>query len=541
MTLPTGSMIAGYTIERQLGAGGMGTVYLARHPTLPRSDAVKVLSAELSADDQFRARFRREADLAASLDHPNIVRVYTRGETEDGRLWIAMQFVDGTDAGAVLEDGPVPPERTAHIITQVGKALDYAHSRNLLHRDIKPANFLLAGPVGPYERVLLADFGIARALDDATRLTATGAVMATVAYASPESVEGKPLDHRSDLYSLGCALYRLLTNRTPYQGIGAMSAVMMAHVLQPPPRATEFAPWLPPGIDAVLAAAMAKDPNARYQSARELAAATEAALLGGHPNPVPAATPSPQQWMTERTQTYPSGYFTGPYPHAQPPMPAAPAKRRRRWWLAGAAAALVAAVVAAFLLVPRGGPDAGPYPAQTFVHTFGITRIDHRPGAVATLGPGDADVALSLGVQPVALVAAGARLPSWLADLVHGSPTVLARPDATALAGAHPDLVIDTDAALTQQGYDTLNGVAPTISRPNTTGQGFGPRVQLSWIAGILGQQSRAGAVQNEANTAQAAVRAAHPAVRRQDHQCVRLSPIPVCRRRCRSHRRPAT
>ena len=149
MTLPTGSVIAGYTIERILGAGGMGTVYLARHPTLPRSDALKVLSAELSADDQFRARFRREADLAASLDHPNIVRVYTRGETEDGRLWIAMQFVDGTDAGAVLEHGPVSAERTAHILTQVGKALDYAHSRNLLHRDIKPAQLPAGRPGRP--------------------------------------------------------------------------------------------------------------------------------------------------------------------------------------------------------------------------------------------------------------------------------------------------------------------------------------------------------------------------------------------------------
>ena len=334
--------------------------------------------------------------------------------------------------------------------------------------------------------------------------------MATVAYASPESVEGKPLDHRSDLYSLGCALYRLLTNRTPYQGVGSMSAVMMAHVLRPPPRATEFAPWLPSGIDGVLAAAMAKDPDARYQSARELAGATESALLGGHPNPVPAAPPGPPppQWMTERTQTYPSGYFSGPYPHAQPPPPP---KTRRRWWLAGAAAAVVAAVVAAVLLVPRGGPEHGPYPAQTFVHTFGITRIDHRPAAVAALGPGDADVVLSLGVQPVAMVATGARLPSWLADLVHGDPTVLARPDATPLSDAHPDLVIDTDSALTQRGYDTLNGVAPTITRPNTTGQAFGPRVQLSWIAGILGEQSRAGAVQNDANAAQSAVRAGHP------------------------------
>src|SRR5581483_6170090 len=195
MSLPPGTVVAGYRIERVLGAGGMGTVYLAHHPSLHRRDAVKVLSAELSHDAQFRTRFLREAELAATLDHPNIVTVYDRGETAAGQLWIAMQFVDGTDAGAEVADTRMTVRRALHIIIEVAKALDYAHSRKLLHRDVKPANFLLAGPVGPQERVLLADFGIARALDDATNLTATGAVMATAAYAAPEVIEGGWVDH----------------------------------------------------------------------------------------------------------------------------------------------------------------------------------------------------------------------------------------------------------------------------------------------------------------------------------------------------------
>ncbi|CAJ1502912.1 serine/threonine-protein kinase [[Mycobacterium] burgundiense] len=509
--MPTGAVIAGYTIERKLGAGGMGTVYLARHPSLPRSDALKVLSAEFSADPQFRARFRREADLAAGLDHPNVVRVYTRGETEDGRLWIAMQYVEGTDAGAVLDSGPMDPSRAVHIVAEVAKALDYAHSRNVLHRDIKPANFLLTGPVGPEERVLLADFGIARAADDATRLTATGSMVATVAYASPEAVEGRPLDHRSDLYSLGCALYRMLTDRTPFQGVGPMSAVMMAHVMRPPPRATEAAPWLPAGFDAVIATAMAKDPAARYQSAREFAVAAETALRGGRPPPPQPGVPGPAfgapvpNWMTEATQTYPSGYYSGPQP--RPGIP----RRRRGLWVTLGVVAVVAAVVGAMLLIPRG-EDRAPYAAQMFAHTYGATRLDQRPGAVAAVGPGDADAVLSLGVQPVALLAPGGTVPTWLRELIDGEPVLLDGADPAAIAAARADLVIDTGFGLDRQRYERLTAVAPTITRPNTSGLPFTPALQLSWIGGILGAGSRAGEVARDLGAEQAALRTEHPA-----------------------------
>ncbi len=383
MPFAAGTVVAGYRIERILGAGGMGTVYLAQHPSVPRHDALKVLSGELSHDGQFRARFLREAELAAALDHPNIVTVYDRGETPDGQLWIAMQFVDGTDASSELTEAKMTGPRAVHIITEVAKALDYAHSRNLLHRDVKPANFLLAGPVGPQERVMLADFGIARALDDASNLTATGSVVATAAYAAPESVLGQRLDHRADVYSLGCSLFRLLTGRTPYAEFTGMSGALMAHVLQPIPRATPFAGWLPSGVDELFVHALAKEPDRRFQSAGALAAAA-AAVLGGQapvlPTPgagetrgwhVPAPPPDPTLVPPD-----PPTVPTGPT-RPEPPRPGVPGpppgwgtaptkRRRRRWWVAGGAAtAATAAAVAVAVALTATHTDGHPVATPT--------------------------------------------------------------------------------------------------------------------------------------------------------------------------------
>lgn len=530
MTLPHGAVVAGYTIDRVLGAGGMGTVYLARHPSLPRYDALKILSAELSADPQFRARFLREADLAATLDHPNIVRVHTRGETDTGQLWIAMQFVDGTDADALLRQGPLPAPRAVHIVRQVAKALDHAHSRNLLHRDIKPANFLLAGPADERERVLLADFGIARAMDDAAGLTATGMLVATVAYAPPEAISGDPVDHRADVYSLGGSLYRLLTGKTPYHRADGMPAVLTAHLMSPPPRVTDLAPALPAALDTVIATAMAKDPRDRYPTAGALAAAATAAL--GYPStaapsgpmltapwgPAPHHTgplpfqpppPMPPAWAPAPTEvTYPSGHFSGRW--AEPTMAApTPPRRRRRLWIAVAAAVVIALTAAGIAAVTLPDSDTpAPYAAQTFAHTFGSTTITTRPHAVAALGPGDADAVLSLGVQPAALLATAAELPSWLTDLIHGSPTVVHNTDPQALTAAHPDLILDT--AATRQIYDKLTAVAPTITRP-AGDRRWDPAAQLSWIATILGEQAAGDHLRDQAAADATALRQQNP------------------------------
>ncbi|MFC8046799.1 serine/threonine-protein kinase [Nocardia sp. NPDC057353] len=280
MPISAGTIVGGYRVLRVLGAGGMGTVYLAKHPTLPRTDALKVLSPDLSTDREFRARFEREANLAAGLDHPNIVSVYNRGE-EAGQLWIAMQYVDGTDAGAELTriGRGLDPQRALHILAEVGKGLDYAHRRGLLHRDIKPANFLLATPEDGEERVLLTDFGVAKSTDDANELTQTGSFLATIAYAAPEQLAGMPLNHRADLYSLACSFFKLLTGRNPYPG-SQPALVMMGHLHQPPPRATEVNPALPHAIDHVFARAMAKEPAERFPNSREFVEAATAALSG---------------------------------------------------------------------------------------------------------------------------------------------------------------------------------------------------------------------------------------------------------------------
>lgn len=355
--LSPGDLVAGYRVERVLGTGGMGVVYLVANPELPRRDALKVLSAELSQDPDFRARFTREADVASRLDHPNITSIYRRGTTEDGQLWIAMQFVDGTDADAALRSGTMTTHRAVHIITEVGKALDYAHAHHVVHRDVKPANFLLTGPVGPDERVLLCDFGIARALDDAG-ITVTGSVTATVAYAAPEVLSGRPIDGRADIYSLGCALFRLLTGKPPYHDAVSAAAVMTAHLQRPPPRVTDLAPGLPSALDGVIARAMAKDPAQRYRTAADFSGAAAAAL---DERTVPApqrrfAPPAPPQ--PSLPPAAPPAGWAPTYPQ-YPPHPAAPVRRGRVLGVIAAVIVLVAAgIVGITALSNRGGGQA---------------------------------------------------------------------------------------------------------------------------------------------------------------------------------------
>lgn len=240
-----GEIFGGYRIEGKLGAGGMGTVYLARHPRLPREDALKVLPPAASADQEFRARFLREAELAARLRHPNIVAIHDRG-MDDGCLWIAMQYVQGCDASDLIARDPagLPPWRAVHIIEEAARGLDAAHAAGLLHRDVKPANILIAvNPDGSY-RVLVTDFGIARAVGESTVLTAAGEVLATVSYAAPEQISAAPVDHRVDVYALGCTLHQLLTGSLPFPR-PTPAAVMYAHLCEPPPRPRSSIPLFP--------------------------------------------------------------------------------------------------------------------------------------------------------------------------------------------------------------------------------------------------------------------------------------------------------
>jgi eukaryotic-like serine/threonine-protein kinase len=402
--LSAGSLVAGYRIERVLGVGGMGAVYLAANPTLPRFDALKVLSPELSRDPDFRARFIREADVAAALQHPQIVAVYNRGHTDDGQLWIAMQFVDGTDADDALRAATMTPHRAVHIITEVAKALDFAHARHVVHRDVKPANFLLSGPVNAQEHVLLGDFGIARALDD-VGLTATGSVMATVAYAAPEVLSGLQFDGRADIYSLGCTLFRLLTGKTPFSAANGAAAVMLAHLQRPAPRVTDLVPALPAALDHVMATAMAKDPGARFPSASALAHAASAALrdptlqLRAPLPPVPTADVASYPHMGG-TGGAPWWQQAAPRTMSGQPPPLTP-KRRRRTVIGTVIGAVVlaAATTVAVAVWPDGRDSFAPGPSA---------QPSGAPAPAAPAEPGPA-AATDIGadqLRPILLTAA---------------------------------------------------------------------------------------------------------------------------------------
>ncbi|WP_297615605.1 serine/threonine-protein kinase [Nocardia sp.] len=269
---------AGYRIVGELGSGGMGTVYLGRHPRLPRQDAVKVLAAERSGGERFRADFLREAEIAARVRHSNLVAVHDRGE-QDGRLWIAMQYVAGVDLAQLIRRGPVAPERAVHVLTEAARGLDELHRAGLLHLDVKPANVLIDEQPGRADRVLVTDFGIARTVEDSAADTAEGGFTGTLSYAAPEQLDDGPIDHRADVYALGCTLFQMLTGALPFVR-ETTGSLIYAHMHEDPPRPSVVNPGVPVGFDAVVARAMAKRPGDRYPSCGEFATAARAALAG---------------------------------------------------------------------------------------------------------------------------------------------------------------------------------------------------------------------------------------------------------------------
>lgn len=268
-----GEPFAGYTILRQLGAGGMAEVYLALHPRLPRRDVIKVLAEAVTADPEFRERFNREADLAATLWHPHIVGVHDRGEF-NGHLWISMDYVEGTDASRLVKElhpEGMPVDEVLNILQAVAGALDYAHDRGLLHRDVKPANILLTHLEDGERRILLADFGVARHLGDISGITETNVAVGTVAYAAPEQLTGSNIDGRADQYALAATAFHLLTGAPPFQHSNPI-AVISQHLHEDPPRLSDFRPELA-HLDDVFVKALAKEPGDRFERCRGFAAA----------------------------------------------------------------------------------------------------------------------------------------------------------------------------------------------------------------------------------------------------------------------------
>ncbi|MBA3955652.1 MAG: Stk1 family PASTA domain-containing Ser/Thr kinase [Acidimicrobiia bacterium] len=258
---------ARYELHRRIARGGMADVFLARDSLLDRPVAVKVLFPEFATDPTFVQRFRREAQAAANLSHPNIVSVYDWGE-EGGTYFIVMEYVEGRSLAQVIKDeGRLHPDRAADITTDVGAALGFAHRNGVVHRDVKPGNVLIS----PTGQVKVADFGIARAVSNQENLTQAGTVMGTATYFSPEQARGESVDPRSDVYSLGVVLYEMLTGQPPFTGDSPV-AVAYKHVQEAPPPPRSRNPDIPPALEAVVLQALAKDTAGRYASAEDLRA-----------------------------------------------------------------------------------------------------------------------------------------------------------------------------------------------------------------------------------------------------------------------------
>jgi class 3 adenylate cyclase/tRNA A-37 threonylcarbamoyl transferase component Bud32/streptogramin lyase len=275
--LAAGTTIAGYRVERLLGEGASGAVYLARDEQLDRAIALKLLPPELSRDERFRKRFLREARMAAGLEHPGIVPIYAAGEAE-GLLFLAMRYVRGSDLRRLLEsDGRLEPERTLRILGPVAEALDAAHQQGLVHRDVKPGNIL----VDENDRAFLADFGLAKHAATVNSLSREGLFSGTIDYIAPEQIEGKDVDGRADVYALACVLFESLAGRPPFERETDV-AVVFAHLKEPPPTLTAFRPELPEALNGVLERGLAKDPEDRYRTAGDLIADARAAVGDGH-------------------------------------------------------------------------------------------------------------------------------------------------------------------------------------------------------------------------------------------------------------------
>jgi serine/threonine protein kinase len=354
-----GESFAGYTIDSLLGRGGMGTVYLATHQRLGRKAALKVIAPALADDDEFRARFLRESELAATLDHPNVIPIYDADEA-DGVLYLAMRFVTGPSLQAVIRaSGRVSTNDTLRIADQLGAALDAAHEAGLVHRDVKPANILLTEPG---DHVYLCDFGLAKRTTS-WGTTRTGSFLGSVDYCAPEQIQGGVVDGRADVYSFGSVLFHCLAGAPPYSRETEF-AVLRAHLEDPPPLLSSVRSDLPRALDDVIDRALAKNPGERYETAGALAAAFAAAFASDGEPTRAAATPPPVTTMSAAT--------------------AAPPTRALRGARFGARSALVlAAIVLAIVLTGAylatrssngGSSDEGPEAAE--LRTF-VDRIEN--------------------------------------------------------------------------------------------------------------------------------------------------------------------
>jgi eukaryotic-like serine/threonine-protein kinase len=349
-----------YELLGRLGAGGMATVWLAEDTSLHRKVAIKVLAERYAEDEQFVERFRREAQSAAGLNHPNIVAIYDRGVAE-GTYYIAMEYLDGPTLKDVIDErGGLEPNRAIGFATQILSALRFAHNHGVVHRDIKPQNVVVA----PDGRLKVTDFGIARA--GASQMTEVGSIVGTAQYLSPEQARGEVVGPPSDLYSVGIVLYEMLTGRVPFEGDSAV-AIAMKHLSEEPVPPSVYAPGTPPALEQVVLRALAKDAGDRYQTAEEMAADLDRARRGV------ALSPRTEQMTrivapsrtAQQTRVQAPGGGTRvwdrevPPPPTPPPAPVRPRRSRWPWVLLALLVLAAGAVTAVALSGVIGGGGSG--------------------------------------------------------------------------------------------------------------------------------------------------------------------------------------
>ncbi|MEZ0364271.1 serine/threonine-protein kinase [Mycobacterium sp. pUA109] len=391
MPLVSGAEAAGgFRIIRLLGCGGMGEVYLAEHPRLPRRDALKILPRDVSDDPGFRARFNRESELAAGLWHPHVVGLHDRGEF-GGQLWLSMDYVEGTDAAQLLcEKYPagMPTDLVVEIVTAIADALDYAHDQGLLHRDVKPANILIShSSPGPQRRILLTDFGVARRLDDVSGLTETNMTVGTVSYIAPEQLVDGPIDGRADQYALAATAFHLLTGSPPFADKNP-AVVITKHLHAPPPPLGDIRPDLA-GCDEPFIRALAKRRIDRFGRCQDFADELRRCTHSACGAPAGATASAPVALVAP-------GVHTDRPPVAPAPAARAPAPPLRP---VGKTAGLISAILAIFavgflVLLALGLPrERQPAPPNIDVPSATITAPpgppEPEPPVVSTVVPAE--------------------------------------------------------------------------------------------------------------------------------------------------------